>query len=101
VAASSSKDQFLATVGWSKASERQLAVWDSRKLAQPLSVQVVDVSSSQLTPFFDCDTGLLYLVEKGTKTYVYEMVAADPYAHLVAKYDAKVTQSGAALLPKR
>jgi hypothetical protein len=91
----------FATVGWSKGSDRQIAVWDSRKATKPCTVQTIDVSSSALSPFYDADLSVLYLVERGTKTFMYEVVKSDPWVTAVGKFEAKSTQSGAAMLPKR
>eukprot|EP01122_Echinamoeba_exundans_P007789 TRINITY_DN2469_c0_g1_i1.p1 TRINITY_DN2469_c0_g1~~TRINITY_DN2469_c0_g1_i1.p1 ORF type:complete len:1285 (-),score=326.57 TRINITY_DN2469_c0_g1_i1:159-4013(-) len=91
----------FATVGWSKGSDRQVAIWDSRKATKPCTVQTIDVSSSALSPVYDADLCVLYLVERGTKTFMYEVVKSDPWITAVGKFEAKSTQSGATMLPKR
>lgn len=91
----------FATVGWSKGSDRQIAIWDTRKASKPATVQTIDVSSSMLFPTFDSDLNLLYLVERGTKTFVYEVLKSDPWVSSVGKYESKTSQNGASMMPKR
>lgn len=92
--------QFV-TIGWSKGSDRQIALWDAKKCDRPATVQNIDVSSSALSPFFDGDLSVLYLVERGTRTFCYEVVKSDPWITSVGKYESRSTQSGATMLPKR
>ena len=54
----------LLTTGFSKFSDRQYAVWDERRLAEPLRRENIDSSSGILYPFYDPDTRVLFLAGK-------------------------------------
>uniref|UniRef100_A0A8C2VPD0 Coronin n=1 Tax=Chinchilla lanigera TaxID=34839 RepID=A0A8C2VPD0_CHILA len=54
----------ILTTGFSRMSERQVALWDTKHLEEPLSLQELDTSSGVLLPFFDPDTNIVYLCGK-------------------------------------
>ncbi|CAK9302765.1 unnamed protein product [Gordionus sp. m RMFG-2023] len=56
---------YMITTGFSRMSERQIAVWDQRDMKEPLSLEIVDSSPGALFPFFDQETGILYIGGKG------------------------------------
>lgn len=56
----------IATTGFSRMSDRQLALWDARALSEPLGgFQILDSISGVCMPFWDDGTGCLYLAGKG------------------------------------
>ncbi|MBN3299707.1 COR1B protein, partial [Amia calva] len=75
-------DGKILTTGFSRMSERQVALWDPTKLllhcncaattlmlhlknfSEALTLQELDTSSGVLLPFFDPDTGVVYLCGK-------------------------------------
>lgn len=57
-------DGKILTTGFSRMSERQVALWDMKHLEEPLSLQELDTSSGVLLPFFDPDTNIVYLCGK-------------------------------------
>ena len=56
----------VATTGFSKMSDRQLALWDIRASREPLDgFQLLDQISGVCMPFWDDGTHMLYLAGKG------------------------------------
>jgi hypothetical protein len=53
------------TAGFSKVSERQYAVWDTRDLSQPLLMKRLDDYVGIPMLFFDEDTKVVYIANKG------------------------------------
>lgn len=54
----------LLTTGFSRHSDRQLAVWSQEDLSEPLTVENVDSSSGVLFPYYDHDTRIVFLAGK-------------------------------------
>lgn len=52
-------------MGFSKTSERQFGVWDTRDLTQPLVMKRLDDYGGVPFPFFDEDTKVVYVAGKG------------------------------------
>lgn len=61
---------FLTT-GFSKISERQYAVFDTRDLSQPLIMKRLDDYNGIPYPFFDEDTQLLFIAGRGEAAITY------------------------------
>ncbi|KAI9364418.1 hypothetical protein DFJ73DRAFT_416385 [Zopfochytrium polystomum] len=58
-------DPLLLSVGFSKARDREFALWDIRSLASPIILEKLDSSPGVITPLYDPDTRLLLLSGKG------------------------------------
>lgn len=96
-----SDDQILTT-GFSRMSERQVALWDLKSLGEPLTLQELDTSSGVLIPFFDPDTNVVYLCGKGDSSIRYfEVTDEPPYVHYLSLYSSKESQRGMGYMPKR
>ncbi len=54
----------LVTVGFSKTAYRQMMLWDQRNTSSPLYSTDIDNSAGSLMPFYDSDTGILFLAGK-------------------------------------
>lgn len=92
----------ILTTGFSRMSERQLALWDTKDLAEPVAVQEMDSSNGVLLPFYDPDTNMVYLCGKGDSTIRYfEITDESPYVHFLSLYSSKEPQRGAGFLSKR
>jgi len=59
------KNERILTVGFTKGAERELSLWDPRALAKSVNTTKLDVSPAAPLPFYDPDTGVLYLGSKG------------------------------------
>ncbi|AYU79023.1 coronin, putative [Leishmania donovani] len=83
------KDTIM-TLGCSKSQQRQIKLWDTRKMERPYSVTELDQSSAAFIPVYDEDLNLLILGSKGENnvkcfelmneglTFSYEVNSNDP-----------------------
>ncbi|KTG38543.1 hypothetical protein cypCar_00001039, partial [Cyprinus carpio] len=89
--------------------DKKLRVLDPRKgsvicknFGEPLTLQELDTSSGVLLPFFDPDTGIVYLCGKGDSSIRYfEVTDEAPYVHYLSMYSSKESQKGMGYMPKR
>ncbi|KAM6957363.1 coronin-1A isoform 2-T2 [Aplochiton taeniatus] len=138
-------DGKILSTGFSRMSERQVALWDpvsagilcgsvdsilqrphhvelsgpverfgnhhhqrehvclpQKSFGEPLTLQELDTSSGVLLPFFDPDTGIIYLCGKGDSSIRYfEVTDEAPYVHYLSMYSSKESQKGMGYMPKR
>lgn len=96
-----SKPQLLS-VGFSKSSQRELKLWDTRNFSEPLTTVILDQLAGVITPFYDEDIGVVYLAGRGDASIkMYEIVDEAPYVHYLNEYSSSVPQMGVALFPKQ
>lgn len=94
--------QRLFTVGFSRHSDRQWAVWSQHDLSQPLTIENIDSSSGILFPFYDHDTRMVYLAGKGDGNIrYYETTDESPYCHYLSQFLSGLPQRGLGVMPKR
>lgn len=92
----------LFTTGFGKTSERQYMVFDSSNMASPLVSTSVDNASGLLIPFFDEDTGVLFLAGKGDGNIrYYEITDEKDWIYYLSEYKSNVPQVGMGWMPKR
>jgi len=92
----------LFSVGFSKGSEREFSIWDSRNLGNKLAHQTVDSASGLLIPFYDEDTKVLFLGGKGDGNIrYYEIVDDATQIYYLSEYKSNTPQRGLCTLPKR
>ncbi|XP_078515377.1 coronin-1B isoform X1 [Lissotriton helveticus] len=95
-------DGKVFTTGFSRMSERQLALWDPDNLDEPMGLQELDSSNGALLPFYDPDTGVIYVCGKGDSSIRYfEVTDESPYIHFLSTYGSKEPQRGMGFMPKR
>uniref|UniRef100_A0A8C8S790 Coronin n=1 Tax=Pelusios castaneus TaxID=367368 RepID=A0A8C8S790_9SAUR len=95
-------DGKIFTTGFSKMSERQLALWDLKNFEEPIALQEMDTSNGVLLPFYDPDSSIVYLCGKGDSSIRYfEITAEAPYVHYLNTYSSKEPQRGMGFMPKR
>ena len=95
-------DSSCFTCGFTKQSERQLCLWDIRNPAKALHQQIIDQASGVIMPFFDADTGVLFLAGKGDGNIrYYEVVSSEPYVHFIESFKSIVPCQGVSFIPKR
>jgi len=93
---------YLMTTGFSKTSDRQFCIWDSRNMSEPVKTENLDTMSGGLMPFFDNDTKMVYLAGKGDGNIrYYEFVQEPPYLFYLTEYKSNEPQRGLGFLPKR
>jgi len=93
----------LLTIGFSKNSARQYAIWDSKAFEKPLVQEDVDTSAGLLMPFFDADLNILYLAGKGDGNIrYYEVVDGDDkQIYYLTEFKSGTPQRGIGYMPKR
>eukprot|EP00405_Crypthecodinium_cohnii_P022162 CAMPEP_0206465720 /NCGR_PEP_ID=MMETSP0324_2-20121206/28011_1 /ASSEMBLY_ACC=CAM_ASM_000836 /TAXON_ID=2866 /ORGANISM="Crypthecodinium cohnii, Strain Seligo" /LENGTH=453 /DNA_ID=CAMNT_0053938659 /DNA_START=49 /DNA_END=1410 /DNA_ORIENTATION=+ len=97
----------LITTGFTTQAERQIGVWDIRKLgtaedSEPLFMHQLDVGTGCLFPFFDPCAQLLFVAGKGdANCRFFEADVAEPYLHFISDYSTTCPQKGFDFLPKR
>lgn len=95
------KDKLI-TVGFTRSSMRQYAVWDPRNLAKAIVTNDIDQSAGVLISHYDEDNSILYLGGKGDGGIKYfEVVEEDPFVHGLSEYRTNTSQKGLCFLPKR
>ncbi|KAJ3018017.1 Coronin-7 [Thoreauomyces humboldtii] len=93
------KDGNILSVGFGKASQRELRVYDATNLASPLFTTTIDTSPSLLIPFYDEDTSILYLTGRGESyTMMFEITSDGP--QFLTRFDSGGSQQGLAFAPK-
>ncbi|EFQ99553.1 coronin-1C [Nannizzia gypsea CBS 118893] len=91
----------IATTGFSRMSDRQMALWDVRAAREPINgFQVLDSISGVCMPFWDQGTQCLYLAGKGDGNIRYFEYQNDKFEYL-AEYKSGDPQRGVAFMPKR
>ncbi|XP_044189967.1 uncharacterized protein coro1cb isoform X1 [Thunnus albacares] len=95
-------DGNIFTTGFSRMSERQLALWKTENMDEPICVQEMDSSNGVLLPFYDPDTNIVYLCGKGDSSIRYfEITDEAPYVHYLNTFSTKEPQRGMGYMPKR
>nr|XP_020661682.1 coronin-1B [Pogona vitticeps] len=95
-------DGKIFTTGFSRMSERQLALWDPENLEEPMALQELDSSNGALLPFYDPDTNVVYVCGKGDSSIRYfEITSEAPYIHFLNTFTSKEPQRGMGWMPKR
>ena len=91
----------IATTGFSRMSDRQLALWDIKNPKEPVGgFDRLDSISGVCIPFWDEGTQCLYLAGKGDGNIRYYEYANDKFEYL-SEYKSTEPQRGVAFLPKR
>jgi coronin-1B/1C/6 len=90
----------IFTCGFNKTSERQYALWDPRDLSKALTTAAIDNASGMNMPFYDNDTGVLFLAGKGDGNVRYYEVAEDQIFYL-SEFKSSSSQNGMGYMPKR
>ncbi|KAK5956726.1 Coronin-like protein crn1 [Knufia fluminis] len=91
----------IATTGFSRMSDRQLALWDIKAYREPVGgFQMLDSISGVCVPFWDDGTQCLYLAGKGDGNIRYYEYENDSFEYL-SEYKSADPQRGIAFVPKR
>ncbi|XP_053558117.1 coronin-1C [Bombina bombina] len=95
-------DGNVFTTGFSRMSERQLALWNPKNMDEPIALHEMDTSNGVLLPFYDPDTNIIYLCGKGDSSIRYfEITDESPYVHYLNTFISKEPQRGMGYMPKR
>ncbi|EPY50785.1 actin binding protein [Schizosaccharomyces cryophilus OY26] len=91
----------IATTGFSKMSDRQLALWDPANMSEPIGgFTTLDAGSGILMPFWDDGTNVIYLAGKGDGNIRYYELENDVF-HYLSEFKSVDPQRGIAFVPKR
>jgi len=92
----------LLTTGFSKYSDRQMAVWSQKDFTQPLKTEAIDSSSGVLVPHYDPDIHMVYIAGKGDgNVRYYEVLDEAPWICYLSQFISGAPQKGFGVLPKR
>ncbi|EGC30031.1 hypothetical protein DICPUDRAFT_99654 [Dictyostelium purpureum] len=92
----------IFSVGFNKSSEREYQLWDSRNLSSHLVEKKIDQLSGVITPFYDEDSGVVYLAGKGDGSIrMFEINNEDPYVHYLTEYNSGSPQIGVAKVSQK
>ena len=58
------RTEKVFTVGFSRTSDRQYAIWDPSNMGTALAQENIDTGSGLLMPFFDPDSSIIFLAGK-------------------------------------
>ena len=96
----SDSGNFIVSCGFANGAKREMFLWDTRKMTDPVWTNPLDNNSGVIYPFFDECTGLLLLVGKGDGNIRY-FEFADSSLYYLNDYRSSSPQRGFCLFPKR
>uniref|UniRef100_W5M378 Coronin n=1 Tax=Lepisosteus oculatus TaxID=7918 RepID=W5M378_LEPOC len=91
----------ILTTGFNQMREREVKVWDARKLGSSLGSVSLGTSAGTLIPLLDPDSGLLVLSAKGDSViHCFEVTTAQPFLAQVSQCLTEAPTKGIAMVPK-
>ena len=90
----------FVTCGFSRMSDRQVALWDLRNNETPVKLTNIDQGSGVIYPFYDSDTNMLFLAGKGDGNIRYYEQLEDEL-HYVESFKSTTPCKGVTFIPKR
>jgi hypothetical protein len=95
------RDQIL-TAGFTKNGERQLSIWDFKSFSSPLHSIPIDTSPGIITPYYDPDTEMVFLLGRGDNTIrYYEINDDEPHLHYLDQFRGTDSQADITPFAKR
>ena len=94
----------VLTTGHSKATGREVKIWDLRNLANgPIHIERIDTAAGVLMPMYDVDTNVVYLCGKGDGNIrVCEFEDEAPFFHRLNEgFRSTTALKGVCMVPKR
>jgi len=96
------RTNLICSAGTSKSSDRQLFLWDPKKLSEPVFKSNVDTASGQFMCWYDDDTNMLWVAGKGDGNIrYYELDNEKPDLFELSQFKSADPQKGLCMLPKR
>jgi len=98
------KTNLVCSVGTSRSSDRQIYLWDPKKLTEPVFKLNVDTASGQFMAWFDDDTNMLWIAGKGDGNIrYYELEQGEKGFELfeLSQFKSNDPQKGLCMVPKR
>eukprot|EP00004_Rigifila_ramosa_P019672 TRINITY_DN5029_c0_g1_i1.p1 TRINITY_DN5029_c0_g1~~TRINITY_DN5029_c0_g1_i1.p1 ORF type:complete len:582 (+),score=128.77 TRINITY_DN5029_c0_g1_i1:34-1746(+) len=92
----------LASMGFSKTSERELRIWDARDMSTPVGTLALGTGAGMMMPFYDEDNSILFLCGKGDGNIrFFEMIDDSTFIYPLSEFKDTVPQRGMCALPKK
>eukprot|EP00727_Mastigamoeba_balamuthi_P002494 m51a1_g12241 putative coronin 7 (931) ;mRNA; f:110441-113838 len=93
--------QQIFSCGFSKSSERFCSLWDVRDLSKPMATKLLDSMSGLLTPYYDADADVVFMVGRGDGNVRFlEVTQEEPYLHMLTEYSSSSQFADLDVLPK-
>ncbi|XP_056144758.1 coronin-7-like isoform X2 [Lampris incognitus] len=94
--------KYLLVSGFDSRSERELYLFSAESLSSGAVASTrADVSPSTLIPYYDPDTGVVYLTGKGeTRVYIFEIIPEAPFFLDCSGFNSPEPHKGLVFLPK-
>lgn len=91
----------LVISGFSKVSERQISLYNSNDLSEPITTEGIDVNPSILIPFYDEGSSTLFLTGRGDSTiFAFEVSSDPPHFFPLSHYKCSGPHQAVSFLPK-
>lgn len=92
----------VMTTGHSRASGREVKIWDLKNLEKPIHTEKIDTAAGVLMPMYDVDTNVIYLCGKGDGNIrTCEFEDKPPYFHkLNDGFRSTTALKGVCMVPK-
>lgn len=93
----------MLTCGFSKLSERQYGVWDTRDISKPIVLKKLDDYAGIPFPFYDEDNKVVYVAGKGevAVSFFQHSTESPNVIDYLHSFKGKEPQKGFAFMPKR
>jgi len=92
----------IFTVGFNKSAHRQYKLFDIDNFDKSLIDKNIDTSAGQIIPYYDSDTGVLFLAGKGDGNIrYYEITNEGEYIYYLDEYKSAEPLQGMCAIPKR
>lgn len=92
----------ILTTGLNSSMMKEICIWDSKDISQPLIRKKVDKNIEVSDPFYDSNNNLVYLAVKGEqKVNIWELVNDDEMIYQISTYKGEGNIRGFNFLPKR
>ena len=93
----------VLTTGHSRASGREVKIWDLKNLDKPIHTEKIDTAAGVLMPMYDVDTNVIFLCGKGDGNIrTCEFEDKPPYFHrLNDGFRSTTALKGVCMVPKR
>jgi len=92
--------ESVVVVGYGKSNDRQVKLYDLKNTSKEVQTVSIDTQSGNIQPFYDADTGLLFVPGRGEGNIKYYEHAAGAIK-VVSEYKSGTSQKSVCFFPKR
>ena len=90
----------VITTGYGKNNDRQIKLWDLKNTAKEVQTVSIDTQSGPIQPFYDPDTGLLFVPGRGEGNIRYYEYSSGS-VKIVSEYKSGTSQKSVCFFPKK